>query len=70
MKQFPASALVPRSCVRLDPATQVGLWLGDDGTPIHPDAKHKKSETSKETTTRTSLDGRSDQGSDQEGDTD
>ncbi|MGW7004975.1 putative ATP-grasp-modified RiPP [Streptomyces sp. NPDC054933] len=70
MKPFPASAVVPETRVVLDPKTQTGQWLTDDGTALLTWDKHKRSQTSKETNTKTSLDGNTDQGSDQEGDTD
>lgn len=70
MKQFPAGAVVPETRVVLDPETQTGQWLTDDGDILPAWDRHKRSETSKETSTRTSLDGNSDQGSDQQGDSD
>ncbi|WP_307865437.1 putative ATP-grasp-modified RiPP [Streptomyces montanisoli] len=70
MEPFPAGAVLPATRVVLDAETQTGNWLGEDGTRLPEMAKHKRSETSKETTTRTSLDGNSDEGSDQQGDTD
>ena len=71
MRPFPAVAVLPHTHVVLDPVTQTGRWLDQDGTPLPvTDARHKKSETNKETKTKTSLDGQPDHGSDQEGDTD
>lgn len=70
MKPFPGGAIVPETRVVLDPVTQTGRWLTEDGAALPALDKHKRSETSKETSTRTSLDGNSDQGGDQEGDTD
>lgn len=70
MKPFPASAVVPETRVVLDPETQTGRWLAEDGATLPAWDRHKKSETSKETKTGTSLDGNSDQGSDQQGDSD
>ncbi|MGW7004257.1 putative ATP-grasp-modified RiPP [Streptomyces sp. NPDC054933] len=70
MKPFPADAVVPETRVVLDPETQTGRWLTEDGTTLPAWDRHKKSETSKETNTRTSLDGNSDQGKDQQGDSD
>jgi len=68
MRRFPASAVVAASTIVLDPESQTGVWSGPEGPPGM--ARHKRSETSKETTTRTSLDGGPDEGSDQAGDTD
>ncbi|MEV0254775.1 putative ATP-grasp-modified RiPP [Streptomyces sp. NPDC050732] len=69
MRPFPEAAL-PAAEVVLDPESQTGLWLGPDGLEIPVLDRHKRSETSKETTTKTSMDGTPDQGSDQDGDTD
>jgi hypothetical protein len=44
--------------------------VGLDGSVAVGSARHKRSETSKETKPKTSLDGTTDEGSDQEGDTD
>jgi putative ATP-grasp target RiPP len=70
MRPYPDTAVLPAAEVVLDPATQTGRWIGPDGLGIPLTARHKKSETSKETKTKTSLDGTQDEGSDQEGDTD
>ncbi|GHH70719.1 hypothetical protein GCM10018793_05190 [Streptomyces sulfonofaciens] len=70
MRPFPAGSRVSHSVVVLDPKTQTGLWVDEDGTPVPVTDRHKRSETSKETSPRTSLDGNRDEGSDQEGDTD
>ncbi|MFD9795841.1 putative ATP-grasp-modified RiPP [Streptomyces sp. NPDC059070] len=61
---------LPAAEVLLDPERQTGRWLGPDGSEVPVVDRHKCSETSKETTTKTSLDGTPDQGSDQEGDAD
>ncbi|CAL9427834.1 putative ATP-grasp-modified RiPP [Streptomyces sp. enrichment culture] len=69
MRPYPDREVGPAVEVVLDPGSQTGRWLGADGTE-QVVARHKRSETSRETQTRTSLDGNTDQGSDQEGDTD
>ncbi|MGK5629632.1 putative ATP-grasp-modified RiPP [Streptomyces sp. URMC 123] len=70
MRPYPAAALFAAAHPVLDPRTQVPVWVAPDGTPVPVEAKHKRSQTSQETTARTSLDGTPDQGSDQQGDTD
>ncbi|MFF7655037.1 putative ATP-grasp-modified RiPP [Streptomyces sp. NPDC007983] len=70
MRPYPEAAVCPAAQVVLDPGTQTGRWIGSDGLGVPFRGKHKRSETSKETQTKTSLDGNPDQGSDQEGDTD
>lgn len=70
MRPYPAAAVLPAVAVVLDPDTQTGRWIDADGTPVPATDRHRRSETSRETSTLTSLDGNSDQGSDQEGDTD
>lgn len=70
MKPFPETAVLPATEVVLDPATQTGRWVGPDGLDVPVLDRHKRSQTSRETSTRTSMDGTSDQGSDQEGDSD
>ncbi|AEW95602.1 MULTISPECIES: putative ATP-grasp-modified RiPP [Streptomycetaceae] len=70
MKPYPESVVLPAATVVLDPTTQTGRWVGSDGLDAPLSARHKRSETNKETSTRTSLDGNADQGNDQEGDTD
>ncbi|MFF5304782.1 putative ATP-grasp-modified RiPP [Streptomyces sp. NPDC013161] len=70
MRPYPDAAALPTATVVIDPATQTGRWIGPDGLDLPVLAKHKKSETSSETKTKTSLDGDPDEGSDQEGDTD
>ncbi|MDW6061060.1 putative ATP-grasp-modified RiPP [Streptomyces sp. FXJ1.4098] len=70
LKPFPDAAVLPAARPVLDPHTQVPVWVDPDGTPMPTMDKHKRSETSKETKTKTSLDGNPDQGSDQQGDTD
>jgi putative ATP-grasp target RiPP len=70
MKPYPDTAVLPAAEVVLDPVTQIGRWIRPDGLDVPVMDRHKRSETSKETNTKTSLDGNTDQGSDQEGDTD
>ncbi|WP_435174770.1 putative ATP-grasp-modified RiPP [Actinacidiphila sp. bgisy145] len=70
MRPFPVSAAVVAGNVVLDAESQTGRWIGPDECSAQSMARHKRSETSKETKTKTSLDGNSDEGSDQEGDTD
>ncbi|MFB7919499.1 putative ATP-grasp-modified RiPP [Streptomyces sp. NPDC056061] len=70
MRHYPETVALPGSTVTVDPVTQTGRWTGPDGDPLPATARHKRSETNKETSTKTSLDGTPDQGSDQEGDTD
>ncbi|AYN33790.1 hypothetical protein DUI70_3288 [Streptomyces albus] len=70
MRRYPEAVSLPAATVTVDPVTQTGRWIGADGKALPATARHKRSETSKETATRTSPDGTPDQGSDQEGDTD
>ncbi|WP_240969654.1 putative ATP-grasp-modified RiPP [Actinacidiphila epipremni] len=70
MRPFPVSAVVAAATVVLDAESQTGRWVGPDGSVAVGSARHKRSETSKETKPKTSLDGTTDEGSDQEGDTD
>lgn len=70
MRPYPETVVFPAAEVALDPVTQTGRWLGTDGLAAPVMDKHKRSETNKATSTKTSLDGNPDQGSDQEGDTD
>jgi putative ATP-grasp target RiPP len=70
MRPFPAVAVLDAAAVVLDPETQTGRWIGRDGLAAPALTRHKRSETSQETNTKTSLDGNTDQGSDQSGDTD
>ncbi|MBV9022765.1 MAG: putative ATP-grasp-modified RiPP [Streptomycetaceae bacterium] len=70
MRPFPATTVLAAASVVLDPDTQTGIWIGEDGLPLPQLDRHRRSETSKETKTRTSSDGDSDQDHDQEGDTD
>ncbi|QHC30115.1 putative ATP-grasp-modified RiPP [Streptomyces sp. HF10] len=70
MRPYPAAAVLPAARPVLDPGTQVPVWAAPDGTPLPVEARHKRSETSQETSTKTSLDGTPDQGSDQNGDAD
>ncbi|MFE3198948.1 putative ATP-grasp-modified RiPP [Embleya sp. NPDC059237] len=70
MEPFPPAEVVPYTRVVLDADTQTGRWLTAEGAEVPLMDRHKRTETSRETKTKTSLDGNSDQGSDQEGDTD
>lgn len=70
MRPYPEAVVLPAAEVVLDPETQTGRWVGSDGLGMPLTGKHKRSETNKETQTKTSLDGKPDQGGDQEGDTD
>ncbi|GAA3109878.1 putative ATP-grasp-modified RiPP [Streptomyces echinatus] len=70
MRPYPTAAVLPAARPVLDPGTQVPVWVSPDGTPLTVEAKHKRSQTSQETSTKTSLDGNPDQGSDQHGDSD
>ncbi|MEV5309366.1 MULTISPECIES: putative ATP-grasp-modified RiPP [unclassified Streptomyces] len=70
MKPFPAAAVLPAARPVLNAATQTAVWVRPDGTPMPTMDRHKRSETSQETATKTSLDGTPDQGSDQQGDND
>lgn len=70
MRPFPASAVLDAATVVVDPDSQMGRRVGADGVPAPAGDRHKRSETSKETKPKTSLDGNTDEGSDQQGDTD
>lgn len=70
MKPFPAAAVLTGATVVLDADRQVGRWIGPDGLDVPELDRHKRSETCKETKTKTSLDGTTDEGSDQSGDSD
>jgi putative ATP-grasp target RiPP len=70
MKPFPTAAVLPAARAVLDAETQTAVWMRLDGTPMPTLDRHKRSETSQETATKTSLDGTPDQGSDQQGDND
>nr|WP_320775888.1 putative ATP-grasp-modified RiPP [Streptomyces sp. CRN 30] len=70
MKPFPATAVLTSATVVLDPVSQTVRWSGTDGLDLPVMDRHKRSETCKETQTRTSPDGNPDEGSDQEGDSD
>ncbi|MEV8389653.1 MULTISPECIES: putative ATP-grasp-modified RiPP [unclassified Streptomyces] len=70
MRPFPADARISRPVVVLDPETQTGQWLDEEGTLMWVMGKHKKSRTWTETKPKTSLDGNTDEGSDQDGDGD
>ncbi|CAL9471746.1 hypothetical protein SUDANB145_02841 [Streptomyces sp. enrichment culture] len=70
MRPFPPEAISSVARPSLDHGTQLPVWTSPDGAPMPSLDRHKRSETSKETTTRTSLDGEPDEGSDQQGDSD
>ncbi|MFD9483668.1 putative ATP-grasp-modified RiPP [Streptomyces sp. NPDC059991] len=70
MRPFPDVVTLPAAEVVLDPERQTGRWLIPDGSEAPVMDRHMRSETSKETSTKTSLDGTPDQGTDQEGDSD
>lgn len=70
MRPFPETAVAATATVELDPESQTGRWIGPDGLKLPSLERHKRSETSSETTTKTSADGNIDEGSDQQGDTD
>ncbi|MGW0824076.1 putative ATP-grasp-modified RiPP [Streptomyces sp. NPDC002845] len=70
MRPFPDAVVLGPATVELDPETQTGRWVGPDGVGIPELDRHKRSETSKETKARTSLDGNPDEGEDQQGDSD
>ncbi|MEU2729591.1 putative ATP-grasp-modified RiPP [Streptomyces griseoviridis] len=70
MRPYPEAVVLPAAEVVLDPVTQTGRWTGPDGGDSPLMSRHKRSETSKETKTKTSMDGTPDEGSDQIGDTD
>ncbi|EKX61429.1 putative ATP-grasp-modified RiPP [Streptomyces ipomoeae] len=70
MRPFPEAAVLAPATIVLDPDSQTGRWVGPDGLDVPTLARHKRSETSQETKPKTSLDGNTDEGSDQEGDTD
>ena len=72
MRPFLAVIELGKATIVLDPDSQIGRWIGSDGLDVPMMDRHKRSETSRETTTKTSLDGDSnaDEGSDQQGDND
>ncbi|MEU3980336.1 putative ATP-grasp-modified RiPP [Streptomyces sp. NPDC026672] len=70
MRPFPDAAVLPAARAVLDSETQTTVWVDSDGNQVPTMGKHKRSETSKETSTKTSLDGTPDQGTDQSGDSD
>jgi putative ATP-grasp target RiPP len=70
MRPYPEETVLLAAEIVLDPVTQTGRWIGMADESGLLTARHKRSETNKETRTRTSPDGAPDQGSDQEGDTD
>ncbi|MFJ3552392.1 putative ATP-grasp-modified RiPP [Streptomyces sp. NPDC090114] len=70
MKPFPTAAVLTAATVVLDADRQVGRWIGPDGLDVPELDRHKRSETCNETKTRTSMDGTTDEGSDQQGDGD
>lgn len=67
MRPFPEVVTLPAAELVLDPERQTGRWLSPEGIEALVMDRHKRSETSKETAKKTSLDGTPDQGSDQEG---
>ncbi|GAA2664844.1 putative ATP-grasp-modified RiPP [Streptomyces lunalinharesii] len=70
MQSFPSTTVMPCTRIVLDPRTQTARWLAEDGSALPVMDKHKASETSKETSTATSLDGNRDEGHDQSADSD
>jgi putative ATP-grasp target RiPP len=70
MKPFPHTAALSYVEIVLDPETQIGRWVGEDGRTVPAVDRHKKSRTWKDTKPKTSLDGNTDEGSDQDSDTD
>lgn len=68
MRSFPPGELFPYAAIVLDPASQTGQWLDGDGVPVRIGGKHQKPSTARETKPKTSLDGNSDEGTDQETD--
>lgn len=70
MRPFPPTGILPTVHPVLDAETQTTVWLDVDGSLVPELDRHRRSETSKETKTKTSLDGTPDQGSDQQGDSD
>ncbi|MEV8401267.1 putative ATP-grasp-modified RiPP [Streptomyces niveus] len=68
MRPFPDGRQRPYTTVVLDSETQTGRWLDSDGAPVPMEGRHQKPSTSSETKPKTSLDGNSDEGSDQETD--
>jgi putative ATP-grasp target RiPP len=70
MKPFPPAEVLPAARAVLEAATQTAVWTDPDGSLLPTLDKHKRSETSRETATKTSMDGTSDEGSDQHGDSD
>ncbi|WP_019358685.1 MULTISPECIES: putative ATP-grasp-modified RiPP [Streptomyces] len=69
MRPYPRTVTMPTADAVLDSVTQTARWVGPDRAGV-PASRHKRSETANETSTKTSLDGNTDEGSDQEGDTD
>jgi putative ATP-grasp target RiPP len=70
MRPYPAVAVLQPVVIVLNSDTQTGQWINQADALAPMMDRHKRSETSKETATKTSLDGNPDEGSDQEGDTD
>ncbi|MGW3569856.1 putative ATP-grasp-modified RiPP [Streptomyces sp. NPDC000941] len=68
MRPFPPAEQLPHATTVLNPKTQIGQWLDTDGIVVPVTGKHKKPSTAKETKPKTSLDGNTDEGSDQETD--
>jgi putative ATP-grasp target RiPP len=70
MRNYPEADVLPAVEIVLDPETQTGRWGRPDNSGGVRRSRHKRSETNRETQTRTSMDGTPDQGHDQEGDVD
>jgi putative ATP-grasp target RiPP len=52
MKPFPASTVLLCAAIVLDPDSQTGRWIAEDSNGIPMTDRHKRSETSKETSTK------------------
>ncbi|MGJ5897245.1 putative ATP-grasp-modified RiPP [Streptomyces sp. V2] len=70
MKPFPQEPRLPEPTIVLDAATQTGRYVDAHGILAPLLDRHKKSGTNTETKPKTSLDGNTDEGSDQQSDTD
>lgn len=70
MKLFPQGPRLPEPTIVLDAETQTGRCLDAHGILVPVLDRHKKSGTNTETKPKTSLDGNTDEGSDQQSDTD
>ncbi|MFI6691865.1 putative ATP-grasp-modified RiPP [Streptomyces sp. NPDC050433] len=68
MRPFPPGEPFPCTTIVLNPETQMGQWLDEDGVPVPMGGKHQKPSTARETKPKTSLDGNADEGTDQETD--